>query len=116
MTKKNLLIDIQNPSKMYNPSDGIIREALSGTAYRKMYHNAHANHNGTLPLLVIPICLWGDATHIDSGSRFKLEPWSFSPLIFNEVARRNHRFWGMLGSVKDLKTTSAKNVVSRKAI
>ena len=78
--------------------------------------HAHANHNGTLPLLVIPICLLGDATNIDSGSRFKLEKWSFSLLIFNEVARRNHRFWGMLGYVKDLTTTSAKKVVSRKAI
>ena len=106
MTKENLLIDIQNPSQMYNPTDDILREALSGTAYRKIYYKAHVNHNGTLPLMVIPICLWGDTTHIDSAGRFKLEPWSFSPLIFNEVARRNHKFWGMLSYVKNLKTTS----------
>ena len=114
ITKENLLIDIQNPSQMYNPTDGVLREALSGTAYHEIYNKAHANHNGTLPLLVIPICLWGDTTHIDSAGRFKLEPWSFSPLIFNEVARRNHKFWGMLGYVKNLKTTSAQKKLYKK--
>ena len=65
-------------------------------------------------MLVVPICLWGDATHIDTGSRFKLEPWSFSPLIFKEKIRRNYKFWGMLGYVKHLKTTMAQKKALKK--
>ena len=66
------------------------------------------NHNSELPLIVIPICLWGDATHIDTHGRFKLEPWSFSPLTFNEKRRRNKKAWGMLGYVKVLKIVQQK--------
>ena len=108
MTQNNLLLDIDNPTIMYTSPDNIISDALSGSAYKGVYMHEHHNHDSNRPLLVIPICLWGDATHIDSGSRFKLEPWSFTPLIFKETVRRNNRFWGMLGYVKHLKTTSAQ--------
>ena len=84
MTQENLLIDVTNPTAMYKSSNNILGEALSGDAYKLVFQNAHASHTGTLPLLVVPICLWGDATHIDTYGRFKLEPWSFSPLIFKE--------------------------------
>ena len=108
MTKENLLLDINNPSEMYKSPNNILAEALSGSAYKEIYIKAHSNHIGNLPLLVIPICLWGDATHIDTAGRFKLEPWSFSPLIFKEEVRRNNKFWGILGYVKHLKNTSAQ--------
>ena len=58
--------------------------AMQGTLKQQVQYE---NHIGDRPLLVVPICIWGDATHIDAGSRFKLEPISFSPLIFNETAR-----------------------------
>ena len=108
MTQENLLIDVNNPTAMYKSPNNILSEALSGDAYKEVFQNAHAAHTGMLPLLVIPICIWGDATHIDTYGRFKLEPWSFSPLIFKEKARRHMKFWGMLGYVKHLKTTSAQ--------
>ena len=56
----------------------------------------------------MPTCLWGDATHIDTAGRFKLEPWSFSPLIFNEKARRYQKVWSILGYVKHLKVSSGQ--------
>ena len=87
---------------------------LSGSAYKTVFENAHANYTGELPLLVVPICLWGDATHIDTSGRFKLEPWSFSPLIFKEQKRRHNKFWGMLGYIKHLKTTSAQKRTLKK--
>ena len=62
----------------------------------------HDNHDGNKPLFVIPICIWCDATHIDNASKFKLEPVSFSPLIFKETASQDRRFWGMLGYIKQL--------------
>ena len=99
MTQENLLIDTQNPSAMYTSPNNILSEALSGYAYRDIYIREHQNHTSDRPLLVVPICLWGDATHIDTAGRFKLEPWSFSPLIFKEKIRRNNQFWGMLGYI-----------------
>ena len=66
---------------MYKSPNNILGEALSGTAYKHICITAHANHISNLPLLVVHICLWGDATHIDTTGRVKLEPWSFSPLI-----------------------------------
>ena len=108
MKQENLLIDIKNPTKMYKSKNNILGEALSGSAYKTIFKNQHDNHDGNKPLLVVPICIWCDATHIDTASRFKLEPISFSPLIFKETARRDRRFWGMLGYIKQLKTTTAK--------
>ena len=84
MTQENLLLDLNHPTKMYESPNNILSEALSGSAYKTVYENAHTNHTGNLPLLVVPICLWGDATHIDTSGRFKLEPRSFSSLIFKE--------------------------------
>ena len=84
MTQENLLLDLNHPTLMYKSPANILSEALSGSAYKTVYENAHANHTGNLPLLVVPICLWGDATHIDTSGRFKLEPWSFSPLLFKK--------------------------------
>ena len=84
MTQENLLIDVNNPTNAYKSPNNILSEALSGSAYKTVFQNAHENHTGYLPLLVVLICLWGDATHIDTSGRFKLELWSFSPLIFKE--------------------------------
>ena len=58
-----------------------------------IYIREHKNRTGNGLLLVVPICLWGDATHIDTAGLFKLEPWSFSPLIFKEKLCRNNQFW-----------------------
>ena len=114
MTQENLLLDLNHPTKMYESPNNILSEALSGSAYKTVYEHAYANHTGNLPLLVVPICLWGDATHIDTSGRFKLEPWSFSPLIFKEQKQRSNKFWGMLGYIKHLKTTSAQKKTLKK--
>ena len=57
MTQDNLLIDIDKPTRRYKSPNNILSEALSGSAYQKIYNKAHANHDGHLLLLVIPICL-----------------------------------------------------------
>ena len=109
MTQDNILLDTKNPTAMYKSPNNTLSEALSGKSYRAAYNREHNRHASNRPLLVVPICLWGDATHIDIAGRFKLEPWSFSPLIFKEKVRRNKNFWGMLGYIKHLKTTTALN-------
>ena len=114
MAQENLLISVDDPSAMCAPDDGCIGEALSGSAYREIYQRAHTMHCGNLPLLVVPICLWGDTMHIDSAGRFKLEPWSFCPLMFKQNVRHNHDFWGMLGFVKNLNATTAQKRMHKK--
>jgi len=74
MTKENLLIDTENPCAMYEAPNNILSEALSGSAYKEIYVRMNNEYEGDLPLLIVPICLWGDATHIDTYGRFKLEP------------------------------------------
>ena len=76
MTQNNLLLDIDNPTIMYTSPDNIISDALSGSAYKETFQKAHASHHGNLPLLVVPICAWGDTMHIDTYGLFELEPWS----------------------------------------
>ena len=89
MKEENLLLDINCPSSMYQSPNSILTEALSGSEYKEIYDREHSNHTGNLSLLVIPVCLWGDETNINTPDRFKLEPWSFSPLIFKKEVRQN---------------------------
>ena len=74
MTQENLLISVDNPCKMYKSPNNILSDTLSGSAYATVYENAHANHIGNLPSLIVPICIWANITHIDTVGRFKLEP------------------------------------------
>ena len=112
MVQCNLVIDVNDPISL--PSRSFhkpIGEVIDGVAYREAYNVAQLRHQmtgSTRPLLVIPICCWGDATHIDQHSRFKLEPWSFSPLIFTEEIRRDAEFWRVLGYLNVLKLSSAQ--------
>ena len=93
---------------MYKSPNNIFGEVRSGSSYKHIYTTTHANHTSNLSLLVVTICFWGDATHIYTVGRFKFGSWNFSPLIFKEKVRHNNKFWGMLGYVKDLNTTSAQ--------
>ena len=91
ITKGNLLLDIENPSNMYQSPNNILGEVLGGLRYQETYQKAHAKYTGDLLLLLIPIYLWCYATHIDTARLFQLEPWSFGSLTFNEknIAMKN---------------------------
>lgn len=39
MKQENLLIDIKNPTKMYESTNGILGEALSGSAYKNIQNS-----------------------------------------------------------------------------
>ena len=112
MTAENLVIDIDQPVVNHYLKPGQrISEVYHGSVYKEAFKNAIRARNARgefRSLFVVPICLWGDATHIDQHGKFKLEPWSFSPLIFNEKARRNPDFWKVLGFVNVLKLTKAE--------
>ena len=112
MVQENLVIDIDQPIPMHSfAKNKPICEVLEGSAYREAHRNAVAANNanaGIRSLFVVPICCWGDATHIDQHGRFKLEPWSFTPLIFKEKVRRKADFWRVLGYVNMLKYSKAE--------
>ena len=120
MTAENLVIDIDWPVvNHYIKPEQRISEVYHGSAYKEAFKNAIKARNeqgGFRSLFVVPICLWGDATHIDQHGKFKLEPWSFSPLIFNEKARRNPDFWKVLGYVNVLKLTKAEKKKLKKGV
>ena len=109
MQKENLVIDIDNVTRKHQNPSGLLQESLDGFAYQKAYNNAKAKHHGNNPLLFVPICAWSDATHIDQQSKFKLEPRSFSPLIFTEKVHQNHEFWGTLAYINNLRFSTAQN-------
>ena len=113
MQQENLVIDIDNVTRKHQNPSGLSQESLDGFACQKACDNVKANHHGNDPLLFVPICAWGDATHIDQQSEFKLEPWSFSPLTFTEKARRNHEFWGTLGCINNLRFSMAQKHLHR---
>ena len=81
-TKEKLSLNIANPSNMYQSENIIHGETLSDLTYQAIYQKSHANHTGYLLLLGMSVFLWGDATHTDTAGQFKLELWSFKPLIF----------------------------------
>ena len=54
---------------MYESTNGILGETLSGSAYKKIHKIQHDNHIGNRPLLLVPICIWDDATQISTASR-----------------------------------------------
>ena len=91
---------------MSSPNN-ILGEALSGATYKCIYTTALINHTSNSLLLVLLICLWGDATHIDVAGRFTLKPQIFCPLIFKEKIQSNNKSLNMLRFVKHINTASA---------
>ena len=57
MKQQNLLIDINDPTKMYQSPNNMLDESLSGSAYKTIYQHEYNRHTGDLPLLVVPISL-----------------------------------------------------------
>lgn len=69
---------------MYQFPNNILKESLSGSAYKTIYQHKYNRHTSDFPLLIVIIIIWIDAIHIDTYGRFKLEPISFTLLIFKE--------------------------------
>ena len=79
MTKENLLLDTKDPLAMFEPEDGHLGEALSGSIYRQLYKELVTNPTRQL---LVPLRAYTDGTNIDTMSHFSVEPLIFVPLIF----------------------------------
>jgi hypothetical protein len=110
MTTDNLILDPQHPLKRYDPPDGRLGEACSGTVYRSAYDRLITNPETQL---FVPIIQWIDRTSITGNGRFSLKPYMFTPAIFTEAFRRTINAWGYHGFLPKTKVSSAQNTTQR---
>ena len=98
MVTENLVINKDYPMSMYFPSDSKLGEANSGSRYRELYQEFAQGKNQ----LLVPIIMYLDGTIIDSKGHIDICPVSFTTSLFSEKARRDVKFWRLLGYVPDL--------------
>lgn len=110
MTAENLIIDPMNPLARYNPPDGRLGEACSGTVYQNAYDRLITNPKKQF---FVPIIQWIDRTSTTGNDRFTLKPYMFTPAIFREEFRRTITAWGYHGFLPRSKTSPAQNVSKR---
>jgi hypothetical protein len=98
MQADNLVINIDDPTSMYVPSDNKFGEANTGERYRELFRDLITSRNQ----LLVPIIMYLDGTHIDSRGHIEICPVSFTTSLFSEKVRRDHKAWRLLGYVPDL--------------
>ena len=98
MVTENLVINKDYPMSMYFPSDSKLGEANSGSRYRELYQEFASGKNQ----LLVPIIMYLDGTVIDSKGHIDICPVSFTTSLFSEKARRDVKFWRLLGYCPDL--------------
>ena len=86
-----------------------ISEPRLGSVYQSYLRNRPNDPHE----FVFDLIIYIDRTHIDMNSRFTCCPVVFTSSLFNEKARRNHKFWRQLGYMFDVTLrSSAENATS----
>ena len=98
MQSDNLVVNLDDPTSMYMPSDNKYGEAHTGQRYRELFHELIKSTKQ----LLVPIILYLDGTAIDSKGHIELCPVSFTTSLFSEKVRRHSKAWRLLGFVPDL--------------
>ena len=98
MLPENLVINLDDPTSMYIPSDNKFGEAHTGERYRELFRELITARNQ----LLVPIILYLDGTAIDGKGHIEVCPVSFTTSLFTEQVRRNSNAWRLLGFVPDL--------------
>jgi hypothetical protein len=98
MTSKNLVLNPDNPLSIYEPSDGCLGHALSGSVYQGMYSRLVTDPSRQL---LCPLICYIDGTQIDRMSQFSLEPFSFTLAIFRSATHSHSRAWHPFGYVQN---------------
>ncbi|KAI2510331.1 hypothetical protein MHU86_4055 [Fragilaria crotonensis] len=73
MAPENLVLNHEDPTSMYLPSNNKIGEAQTGSRYRELYHELITRKNQ----LLVPIILYIDGTAIDNKGHVEVCPVSF---------------------------------------
>jgi hypothetical protein len=98
MTPENLVINPDNPSSMFRPTDNKVGEAHTAQCYRDLYDELITRNDQ----LLVPIILYLDGTAINSKGLIELCPVLFTMLLFTEEVRQDSNAWRLLGYVPDL--------------
>jgi hypothetical protein len=98
MQPENLVMNLDDPTSMFLPTDNMIGEAHTGERYRELFKELITSRNQ----LLVPIILYLDGTAIDSKGHIELCPVSFTTSLFSEKVRRDSKAWRLLGYVPDL--------------
>ena len=98
MLPQNLVVNLDDPTSMYMPSDNKFGEANTGKRYRELFQELITKRNQ----LLVPIILYLDGTAIDSKGHIELCPVSFTTSLFSEKVRGDSKAWRLLGFVPDL--------------
>jgi hypothetical protein len=106
MVSENLVLDNEDPFKMYWPKDNKLGEAHTGQRYRDLHRQLIRKRED----LLVPIILYLDGTAIDSKGHIELCPVSFTTSLFTEKVRRNSNAWRVLGYVPDLNRGRSKSM------
>jgi hypothetical protein len=99
MTKDNLVLDEVNPLSMFQPKDGCLGEALSGSVYHRMYADLVKDPSRQL---LCPLGAYIDGTVLDALDHFTVEPFTFSPLILCHECHCCADVWKPFGYVQPL--------------
>ena len=97
MLADNLVINVDDPTSMYRPSDNKFGEANTGERYRELFRDLITSRNQ----LLAPIIMYLDGTAIDSKDHIEVCPVSFTTSLFSEKVRRDRNAWRLLGYVPD---------------
>lgn len=95
-TASNLVANHDDPFTKYKPPDGRLREALSGSWYRRAWRHMKKTSQCNY---MIPIILYIDKTQMSLSGKLSLFPVQMSLSIFTEEARRKSSAWRPLGYI-----------------
>jgi hypothetical protein len=98
ISPENLVINPDNPTSMFRPTDNKVGEAHTAQCYRDLYDELITRNDR----LLVPIILYLDGTAIDSRGHIELCPVSFTTSLFTEEVRQDSNAWRLLGYVPDL--------------
>jgi hypothetical protein len=91
-----LNLNPQDPLSMYEPPDGRLGEPLGASVCRAMYVALGAGNH-----LLAPVILFIDGTQFTSKANREMIPVTMTLAIFNIKARRQRKFWRLLGYIPD---------------
>ena len=113
MVAENLVINPDDPLSMYWPPDNKLGEAHSGRRYHDLYEQLITDPKRQL---LVPIIMYLDGTPIDSKGHIDVCPVSITTSLFTEKARRDHKFWKVLGYAPDLMRKRSKAMNARRSL
>jgi hypothetical protein len=102
MSADNLVLDPNAPLARFQPQDGRLGEALSGSVYQKLYSDLVTNPSKQF---LCPLIIYTDAAAVDSLFRFLVEPLVFTVAVLSQDARSKANAWRPLGYVQQLKSS-----------